>query len=245
MVLLQAILDTADTFKIFTPEFIALVFGFLTIMVTIIFHPGLAKIRTSIKNLGIDLHAEMVSNLNKLENQNKKEHDGIIGTINDISTSLDEHTKFIQQYTAEKETIVTLEFAIKDCLKYIDPESKIYEYIQMTGQTVVDMTKELIDIGIDNFEEHILLAKLRAVKARLFSTKKNSIDAEYIRTLKKYRENKRDSGKIVKDLLEVKSDFVNSKKERFRVVLESYMLNILRDVVVIWNKYEVENKKPN
>lgn len=192
----------------------------------IIFNPAIYGVRKKIKE---ELNG-VESKVNDLYNK-----------INELSEDFVNYNTYIKDYISKKETVSSLEQTIENGLGYIDENKDIYIYLNEVSRTFIKIIGELLDIGIENLNERILKNKMLILDRVMYEDKNHLVDKVYLNKLKKTR--KRDNQKtydFINGLLKVSEDDINSKTERFRNMSESFLYDLLRDIILIYNKKENE-----
>jgi tRNA U38,U39,U40 pseudouridine synthase TruA len=78
----------------------------------------------------------------------------------------------------------------------------------------------------------------------MFQDKIKWVDKQYLEHLKRIRYEKSNKNlDFIKDLLIIKNDKFNSKEDRFRISAESFLHNLLRDIILTYNDYKYKNNE--
>lgn len=186
--------------------------------------------------------------LKKFEDSNKLSHKLITNRVTTIDNELtqlhekfDSHNQFIQYYVADKETIKSLELVLRDALKYVGDGSPIGTYMELVGHITIDAIKEIQDIGIDRLTTEQLKAKLLYARARAFDLEACIINNEYVKEFQNYRLSEKTGERFITGIMIITNDTINQKTSRFRVICESYMQNLMRDMILTWTTYANKN----
>lgn len=194
----------------------------------IIFNPAIYGVKRKIQG-----------EVNRLESKN----DELFDKINELSSEFVNHNIYIKQYVAEKETLSSLEKTIENGLSYVDESKDIYVYLNEVSRTFVKIIGELLDVGIDNLNERIIKNKFFILDKAMYEEKKYLVTEKYLNKLKKIRkEDNKKEEKIINSLIEIKDDEINSKEERFRTLSESFLHELLRDIILLYNKQNQKNE---
>lgn len=216
-------------------ETISIIFGFTITGLGIIFNPVVtSKINKMQReqNKKLDEFAYITDSVNR---ELTKSVNSISSDIKLLGSQLSNHNTFIQHQLGEKETLNSLRFIVDDALKYVEPDPSIRGYILHISDVVIQMVNELLDIGIDNLTTDMLVNKQELLQKRLYD-EVSYVNQDFLKAFKKLRLKQNYKKTFVDDILEISSDVVNSKRERFRVTIEGYMQRMIRDIIVTWNK---------
>jgi len=224
-------------------ELIVIISGFIITALGIIFNPAISsKINSLRKDIEIKLQ-EMLNLSNNQYNIIKEDVREIKKDIVNIDSEMKDHNKFISTYIAEKGTIQCLDFVVSDALKYVSEyDEKLSNFIMFISRISIDLFRELIDIGVDNFTKELLNGKLKMARNKAFNNKYDFVSPEYLKKFKSIRLKNKSGEILINQLLDISSDNVNSTTERFRNITEHYMQNLMKDIIITWNEHKLETK---
>jgi hypothetical protein len=174
----------------------------------------------------------------------KSKMNDLYSKISELSNDVINHNEYIKKYVSEKEILSSLEQIVENGLSYIDENKSIYVYLNEISRIYIEIISELLDIGIDNFSQRSLKNKIFILNKAMFQDKIKWVDKQYLEHLKRIRYEKSNKNlDFIKDLLIIKNDKFNSKEDRFRISAESFLHNLLRDIILTYNDYKYKNNE--
>lgn len=198
--------------------------SFLLGALAIIFNPMLNSKLKKIERSEISSHKEITDSIKMVSTD-----------VKEIKTTLNDHTKVISHYVSEKEIITSLEIIRRDALKYNNFDKEVTVFIDLLASVTIDVMQEILDISLKNVNEEQLKTKLLGARTLIYNHQICNEDAKkYINKFRQHRSQAKYAEHFLYEILDISKDTVNSKTERFRVISEAFMQNLMRDAIVIW-----------
>jgi len=183
------------------------------------------NIKTEVKELRIDIKGLKVG-----ASETKND-------LLDVKSKLHKTTEDIKEVVAIKDINRSIEYIISHALNYCANSNNLMPFCEAVGKTLKDFTSDILLTGFNNVSAKDIRAKFSSYYIAIDNWH-NRFDSEFIKSVKPTLKEK--SNKYVNSVIEIKTDIVNNKPERFKDVTKVYLQEKISFFI---NKYTEWNSK--
>jgi hypothetical protein len=200
------------------PELTTTIPGAIVAVVGLVLMVKTKKIKTIAEN-----SEKLEKNIQQIDNKVNEIKNDVIDLKKGVSrnnNSIKRSEKVILELVTKKDITDSIEIIISHALAYCTDGKELMPFCEKVGRVLKSFTSDLLDIGFDNLTCKDIKAKFAASYAEL-DVWHDKFDDKFIQLITPKLKIK--ANRYLNDVISIKNDKVNNKKERLKNVTKVYL----------------------